>query len=106
MRLIILMAIVFIATAASASPFLVCDPQAGVTHYEITGPTWVPTEHPAQADGSIRMDVSGANVGINSLTVRACNFDSVWGEQCSEAVPFDFTRPGRANTPSGVRLTP
>ena len=102
MRLLISISVVALAMTAHASPFLVCDPQAGVTHYELAGPVWVPTEHPAQADGSIRMDVSGANVGNNAITVRACN--ELWG--CSDAVPFEFPRPNLGNINFGFRIVP
>ncbi len=80
------------------SPFLVCDPQAGVTSYKLTGPSWVPVTVAAQPDGSIKMDVATATVGSNVLTVAACKTDPIWGELCSSAVNFTFTRPA---SPSG-----
>ena len=88
-----------------AAPFLVCDPQAGVTHYKLTGPAWVPATSTAQPDGSIRMDVSGASQGNNALTVRACKTDPIWGELCSDpATPFAFARPGAPSVPGNLRL--
>jgi len=95
-----------LVTAAYSAPNLVCDPQAGVQHYVLTGPGWVPAQVPAQADGSIRMDVSPATVGVNSLTVKACRQDAVWGEQCSSAVPFSFTRPAPPAAVTGAGLIP
>jgi hypothetical protein len=100
---------------ASAEPFLLCDPQAGVTHYKITGPAWVANLSPvysngtatgitAQADGSIRTNVSEALVGTNNITVAACNDDPLWGEACSDYVPFAFERPPAAATPTAIRL--
>ena len=102
--LIVLVMVVFLPMMAFAAPFLVCDPQAGVTLYKLTGPAWVPASVPAQPDGSIRMDVAGANVGSNSLTVAACNNDPIWGELCSPFVPFSFTRPSAAAPPANIRL--
>lgn len=90
----------------SASPFIVCDPQAGVTEYRVTGAEWVPTAGiPAEADGSIKMDVSMAPVGQSSLYVQACNVDEVWGVQCSISSPFVFTRPGLPSTPANLGLS-
>lgn len=59
--------------AVMAAPFMVCDPQSGVTHYKLTGPAWLPTNVTAQTDGSLRVDVAGAVVGVtNSITIQAC----------------------------------
>lgn len=102
----IMLAAVLLALPAlvAAAPFLVCDPQAGVTHYQLTGPAWVQPQVTAQTDGSIRMDVAQSDVGANSLTVKACKIDAVWGELCSSAVPFAFDRPSPAVTPDRLRL--
>lgn len=90
----------------SAAPFLICDPQGGVTTYKLTGPPWVPVTVPAQADGSIKMDVTAATVGANALTVAACIVDPIWGEACSVYVPFEFSRPSSPVIPGGIRLLP
>jgi hypothetical protein len=104
--IVILIGLMLIAVAVSASPFLVCDPQAGVSSYQLTGPAWVPVTVPAQPDGSIKMDVSAAIVGSNAITVKACaSAGSVWGEQCSASVPFVFTRPAPPATTSNIRLS-
>ena len=90
-----------------ASPFLVCDAQVGVTHYKLTGPAWVPVSVTAQADGSIKMDVAGASVGNNALTVKSCKQDALWGELCSDpATPFSFARPSPAVAPVNIKLNP
>ena len=89
-----------------AAPFMVCDPQAGVTHYKLTGPAWVPVSVTAQADGSVKMDVAGASTGSNALTVKACKQDSLWGELCSDpATPFSFVRPSAAASPANIGLS-
>ena len=106
MKKFIVLAMILIASVSYAAPFLVCDPQSGVIHYNLTGPAWVPASTLAQTDGSIKLDVAGSNVGLNSLTVAACISDGVWGEQCSVSVPFDFTRPTAPTSPSGIGLKP
>jgi hypothetical protein len=73
-----------LATTVFATPFLVSDPQSGVTSYQLTG--WSESTVTAQADGSLRMDVGSAVQGTTyNLTIAACN---VWG--CSVTVPFAF----------------
>lgn len=96
-----LLSIIFVlfATVAFATPFLVSDPQSGVTSYQLTG--WPETTVTAQADGSLRMDVGSAVQGTTyNLTVAACN---VWG--CSSTVPFGFGKQ-LPNAPSQLRLVP
>ena len=103
-KLLIVMLIVLLPSLSFAAPYLVCDPQAGVTHYKVTGPSWVVSPVTAQADGSIRMDVSAATAGVNSLTVAACRSDAVWGELCSSTVPFVFTKPIAPTIPGNIKL--
>ena len=105
-KLIFVLIGMLVASVSYAAPFLVCDPQSGVTHYKLTGPAWVPASTPAQTDGSIKLDVAESNVGVNSLTAAACINSNVWGEQCSVSVPFDFTRPTAPTSPSGIGLKP
>jgi len=108
-KLFIVMALLigFIHVNVEAAPFVVCDPQAGVTEYRVTGAEWVPTAGiPAEADGSIKMDVSMAPVGQSSLFFQACNVDPVWGVQCSISSPFGFSRPTTPALPATLRLTP
>ena len=93
------------ASFSFASPFLVCDPQAGVTLYKVTGPIWIPVSIPAQPDGSIKLDVAAANIGNNSLTIKACKQDELWGELCSDAVPFVFIKPLVAVPPANMKLS-
>lgn len=95
---------ILLAVTVYASPFLACDPQEGVTYYQLTG--WTQATEPAQADGSIKLDVATAQVGTTPLTVKACKTDAVWGVLCSEAVPFDLTRPSPLAIPTGISLTP
>lgn len=99
------------ATAALAAPFVVCDPQAGVTHYKLTGPAWVPATVPAQPDGSLKLDVAASVDGVNAITVAACiaagpQPDGWPVERCSIFVPFSFTRPSPPASTKAIRLTP
>ena len=107
MKKLLSLLFLLIPSLAWSAPFLVCDPQAGVTEYRVTGAEWVPTAGiPAEADGSIKMDVSMAPVGQSSLFFQACNVDPVWGVQCSISSPFGFSRPTTPALPATLRLTP
>lgn len=98
--------LVLMASAAWANPFIVCDPQTGITHYKVTGAAWIVSPVPAQTDGSIKIDISTAPVGTSNLNFSACLSDSMWGELCSVTAPFSFIRPGIPATPTGVKLAP
>lgn len=103
--LIALFVLVFPALSFG-SPFLVCDPQEGVTHYRFQNkPAWIPDTFPAQPDGSIRMDVGNVPVGATFFEIAACIADDLWGELCSPFVSFGFTRPSAAAAPNGLKLT-
>lgn len=80
------------------SPFLVCDPQPGVTIYRLSGLGDNQTVY-AQSDGSMMMDMAGVAIGDHSIKVRACA--EPWG--CSESSPFSFTRPS-LSIPGGIRI--
>lgn len=103
--LITLLSLIF-SSVAMAAPFLVCDPQTGVTHYKLTGPAWVPLTSTAQADGSMRLDLVTSTTGANALTVAACKSDAVWGELCSSTTPFTFTRPAAPVAPVNTHIVP
>ena len=99
MKTLLSIALILIATTVFASPFLISDPQAGVTSYTLTG--WGISTVTAQADGSLRMDVADAVQGTTyNLTIAACN---VWG--CSVTVPFAFGKQ-LPNAPSQLKLVP
>ena len=99
MKTLLSIIFVLIATTVFATPFLVSDPQSGVTSYQITG--WSETNVVAQADGSLRMDVADAVQGTTyNLTIAACN---VWG--CSTTVPFVLQKK-LPSAPSQLRLVP
>jgi hypothetical protein len=98
--------ILVMAGIAQANPFLVSDPNSGVTHYKFTGPAWVPASTPAQTDGSLKLDVATAVSGTNNLTVAACRNEPAYGELCSPFVPFSFVRPSAPSAPAGLKLAP
>lgn len=81
------------------TPFLVCDPQAGVQSYVITGMGSTTITTPAQADGSIRYDMASVPAGTYAIQVQACN--DLWG--CSVSSPFGFVKPV-LTAPVGLRL--
>jgi hypothetical protein len=96
-KLILIAAILLLSTTAYAAPFIVCDPQAGVVGYEITG-LGEPVTFVAQADGSLKYDLASVNNGTYTLTVAACN---MWG--CSSTAPFVFNKAIPA-APAGLRI--
>jgi len=55
---------------------------------------------------TLHFDVGAVTVGAHSLTVKACKDNGVWGEACSAASPFSFTRPALAAPaiPTGTSL--
>jgi hypothetical protein len=106
MKKLIVIGMILFATSVFASPFLVSDPATGVTLYKVTGPGWVPPSCGIEPDGSLKADVAGSPVGTTQLTVTACNNDPVWGESCSDPVPFSYTRPAQPATIKSIRLLP
>lgn len=97
-KLLIVIAVLLFATSASAAPFLVCDPQAGVVGYEITG-LGEPVSFVAQADGSLKYDLASIQSGTYNLTVAACN---MWG--CSAATAADPFTKAVPSAPAGLRI--
>jgi hypothetical protein len=105
-KLLVIGLILLFPTVCFAAPFIVCDPQTGVTTYQLTGPVWVPTSINALTDGSLRLDVSPSAVGSTTIGVKACKVDAVWGTLCSTEVPFTYTRPVAPTTPGNTKLVP
>ena len=106
MKKLLVIGMILFATSAFASPFLVSDPATGVTLYKVTGPGWVPPSCTVAPDGSLSADLSASPIGTTQLTVVACNNDPVWGESCSDPVPFSYTRPAPPATIKSIRLLP
>ena len=78
--LLIAALVLLFAATAHATPYLVCDPQEGVTGYEIVDNGNPAITIDAQADGSLRYDLAEIAKGEHSYAVKAC---SMWG--CSES---------------------
>ena len=105
-RLIIMALILMSPVSAFCSPFLVCDPQAAITHYKITGDPYWPGNAPAQADGSLKADLGSISMGTHNIQIAACKTDTTWGEVCSATVPFSFTRPAVPQPSGGLKIMP
>ena len=105
-RLLVILTILLFPVQAFCSPFLVCDPQATVTHYKITGDAFWTGNIASQADGSIRTELATIPVGVHNIAVVACRTDAIWGEACSSSAPFSFVRPGVPTIPGGIKLLP
>jgi len=95
--------LLLMAISVYAQPFLVCDPQAGVTIYKLTGqPAPLPATSTALADGSLKLDLATCPVGTYNLTVQSCS--GVW---CSASTtPFTLIRPASPALPANLRLIP
>lgn len=106
--LMTILAVLIGATLGQAAPFLVCDPQAGVTFYRITGDPYFTADIPAQADGSLRVDVGTIPSGVHNVQVYACATGQNWpGGVCSQtATPFSFTKPSAPGAAVNLRLAP
>ena len=91
--------IFLLASSVSASPFLICDPQAGVETYEVyRDGVLVAADIPAQPDGSIRYDLAAETPGQYAYTAKACN---MWG--CS-SLSDPFQSPAVVSAPSGLGM--
>ena len=84
-----------------AAPFLVCDPQEGVTKYVLDIDGVETTILTAQADGSLRYDMAAyINTGNHAVRAKAGN---IWGwSTYSDPFNFDADTP---NAVSGVGLS-
>lgn len=70
------------------SPFLVCDPQAGVETYELYFDGAVTPAVSQPVNNAIRYDLASIPAGTHTVIAKACN---TWG--CSESsTPFTFTK--------------
>jgi len=67
-----MLALLLSSTVALANPFLACDPQERVKAYSITGPEWLARVIPAEANGSLKLDLGSSPVGVHKATIKAC----------------------------------
>jgi hypothetical protein len=106
-KLLIILAILFMASTVWSAPFLVCDCQDNVDYYVIVIDGGTPINSEAvstdctgdQKRLSLDMAPLGLSDGQHSLVGRAGN---VWGE--STDVPFDFNKT-IPSTQSGIGLS-
>ena len=71
---------------------LVCDPQTGVTHYDVeVNGTTIAANYPAEIDGSINYNIDHLS-GQATFRLQAYMGLDTWGSGWS--VPFDATKPG------------
>lgn len=84
---------------AFASPFLVCDPQAEITQYELEINGTVTSGIVAEADGSIRHDLAGFEPGAYTFRARCADVSGWWSDW---SIPFDGMKPA---APFGLRVS-
>ena len=97
-----IIALLLLPSLSFASPFLVCDPLAGISYYAVTNLDGLSNPNvAAQADGSIKMDLAGLTAGTYTVAVQAC--DNLWG--CSAPANFTFTKPATISLPASIKLT-
>lgn len=116
----ILLALLLLALPAlgSASPFLTADsyttgviPSAFRVSVdgapEVSSPAFTGTmDDGTSLVNTLHYDVGSVTVGPHAVNVKSCKDNGVWGEACSAAVPFSFTRPalGAPPTVTGTQL--
>lgn len=101
--LIILSILLLWVRSGEASPFLVCDPQAGVLEYQVEirdGVTVVMGGiQPAEADTTCRFDLEGIPNGVYNAFMKAGN---LWGwSDWSQPYGFVVERCGQ---PTGILI--
>ena len=107
--LVILLAIVLMASTASANPFLVSDPSTeaigGKFEIQENNVTIFTAEN--QADGSIKADLAPVPAGNHAYKVRYVVIDPVWGTRMSDYAPFEFTKPSSVlKSVMGLKFVP
>ena len=99
MKTLIYLIILLSPVTVLASPFLVCDPQAGVETYEVyMDGVLLASDIAAQPDGSLRYDLVDVTPGQYNFTARACD---VW--RCSDP-SNPYQSPAGVSVPSGLRM--
>jgi len=101
------------AGVASASPWVVCDPQSDTLGFSYTmdSATWVDTAYNARicSDGPCAdvAEIGWVTPGDHSMVVKAFNNNGEGGTRLnSDTVPFSFTRPFPPLNSTGGKLIP
>ena len=108
MKIIAIVIAILFPSVCLAAPFLVSDPNPSAVggYSEVTGAVGIPSPVNTQANGSIRVDMTAAPVGVSNIQIRVCKTDAIWGPQCSPFVPFTWTRPGAPSAAGNIGLIP
>lgn len=85
----LILILVFVGPAL-ATPFLVCDPQAGVGSYNLDVDGTITKGIPAEPDGSIHFDLDGMAVGPHIFKAQAIG-QGGWPSDWTP--PFDTVKP-------------
>lgn len=109
-----LLVLLLTTAAASASPFLVCDPVSGSldqftkpASYVITGLSSTPisTAATVNADGTVQLHYDLAQLPHGTYSVTAAAVNSLGGVGPESAPPFSFTS-GLPAAPTTLRIVP
>jgi len=99
--LIIILGLLLGNSLVFASPYLVCDPQAGVDTYTVyQDGTEIATKVVAQSDGSLKYDLKNIAPGSYEFNAKACD---VWG--CSSVSVNPIQSPAPSQPPTGLKMT-
>ena len=109
-RLIVLFCLMFLLTPTIllAEPFLTCDPQEGVTKYELTL-GGVTSESDALPDGAAWHDIGSAPEGKTNASLKAGGPWTIDDEDqlifvWSDPAPFVLGRPSVSQSPMNMSL--
>ena len=95
-KILLILLMILFPVWAWAGPFLVCDPQTGITHYEVTvdGNSGIVD---AQSDTTLAYDLAPLPIGVHNFEVKAMILYNdpnggagSWGK--SDPAPFVGTR--------------
>jgi hypothetical protein len=104
------------STVAYSEPFLVCDPQTGVTDYELDFPLQgVKETTTAQPDGSLKFDLGTwvhghgwfngqAKAGVTYEVLDETTGETTTAQDWSDPAPFKLKIPNKKSA-SGWRIT-
>jgi len=107
--LLTLLLILTAPAAWGAGPYLVCDPQEGVTDYKLVCLNLPEQQYPAQPDGSAKIDISGIESASTQCELFAGAAYTIDGQpqeaiEWSASVPFVLGRPGALQSPTNIGL--
>jgi len=110
-KLLIVLAMVFMAAPVFAEPWIVCDPQTDADGYTYILDNGTPVDTPystfVASDGRTYAkiaDVGNVSNGNHTINVVAFKNSAEWGRLVSASVPFAFARPSGSGTPKNMGL--